>query len=350
MLRGPQIKTLVDLFNERGVYLYHSCQFVDFQSYLELGGIPSRKKLTQNRKKFTKFESDKLDQTNGVWDKVFLNPCDLGEIFEKGNGVPTVYGPIHFLVRPEAFLEASDVAFALRSAGSPNFNRDTEALKSVDEINRVFRHPCTVSKGKRKEIKWVDELKQEFNKEHVSNPEISISYSGGVLPISFVAKIKVDTYFFKNDFLYNHLAQCSKIKSWDGFLKNYIFRKYEKPQRIIIDDITKLLLKGVISIGDLLADPTIATETIKWANKLKEKGIDNQWDRYSKYLREGTFMPILRELEKENKLLGISSMLVTSDWGLYSCLACNKMVLGYEKENHERENHKGKKGDWKKLR
>ena len=38
-----------------------------------------------------------------------------------------------------------------------------------------------------------------------------------------------------------------------------------------------------------------------------------------------------------------------SDFGLYKCTVCNKMVMGFEKENHEREKHGGKKVEWKKM-
>jgi hypothetical protein len=39
-----------------------------------------------------------------------------------------------------------------------------------------------------------------------------------------------------------------------------------------------------------------------------------------------------------------------SDFGLYKCEACGKMVMGYGKEEHEREKHSGKSVGWKKVR
>lgn len=39
-----------------------------------------------------------------------------------------------------------------------------------------------------------------------------------------------------------------------------------------------------------------------------------------------------------------------SDFGLYKCLACSKMVMGFEKRNHEREIHGGKTIEWKKIK
>ena len=39
-----------------------------------------------------------------------------------------------------------------------------------------------------------------------------------------------------------------------------------------------------------------------------------------------------------------------SDFGLYKCEACGKMVMGFEKETHSQEKHAGKQVAWQKLR
>jgi hypothetical protein len=39
-----------------------------------------------------------------------------------------------------------------------------------------------------------------------------------------------------------------------------------------------------------------------------------------------------------------------SDFGLYKCQACGKMVMGYEKEDHVREKHRSQAVEWKKIR
>lgn len=39
-----------------------------------------------------------------------------------------------------------------------------------------------------------------------------------------------------------------------------------------------------------------------------------------------------------------------SDFGLYKCGACGKMVMGFEKESHEREKHRSQAVGWKKMR
>ena len=39
-----------------------------------------------------------------------------------------------------------------------------------------------------------------------------------------------------------------------------------------------------------------------------------------------------------------------TDFGLYKCEVCGKMVMGFEKANHEREIHGGKGVEWKMVR
>jgi hypothetical protein len=39
-----------------------------------------------------------------------------------------------------------------------------------------------------------------------------------------------------------------------------------------------------------------------------------------------------------------------TDFGLYKCEVCGKMVMGFEKANHEQEIHGGKSVEWKKVR
>jgi hypothetical protein len=39
-----------------------------------------------------------------------------------------------------------------------------------------------------------------------------------------------------------------------------------------------------------------------------------------------------------------------SDFGLYKCLSCEKMVMGFDRESHIHEAHKGKKVEWRRMR
>jgi hypothetical protein len=39
-----------------------------------------------------------------------------------------------------------------------------------------------------------------------------------------------------------------------------------------------------------------------------------------------------------------------TDFELYKCAVCGKMVMGYDRENHAHEVHPGKSVEWKKVR
>ena len=79
MIISNEIQSLVNLLLERNVSLYHACQLIDFESYLALGGIPSRALLKNRELPFTPFETDTTDiyqsyvyATNGVASERFV--------------------------------------------------------------------------------------------------------------------------------------------------------------------------------------------------------------------------------------------------------------------------------------
>lgn len=336
MLRGQHIEELIQLLKRRDVLLYHSCQYVDFLSYLELGGIPSRHKLESEKKRFTKFDTDKMDQENDVWDKVFLNFQDFGEIFAHGRGIPTVYGPLQLEVSPEALSVADDVVVSLRSAGSKNFDRNKEALKTVEDINRIFLHSKDEPDArKRKYIKDRSLLKDAFKRDYTSNPEMNLSTLTGLIPIKYVKRIIVDNFIISADYLYNHVK-----KKIDRKQKRFTFtyRKYGDSCQVIINDIAKIAKAKEISLDELAKIPEINSMTKEWAAKLlTNPEMASQWVRYVKYLRNGTILPILEE------------QYVPSDYGLYKCTTCGKRVMGFSKEEHAKEKHEGKCG-WAKIK
>lgn len=56
--------------------------------------------------------------------------------------------------------------------------------------------------------------------------------------------------------------------------------------------------------------------------------------------------PAVKEQEKEETPMQPA----LSDFGLYKCSVCGKMVMGFEKEKHEQEKHRLQPVEWKKMR
>ena len=290
MITGNQIQSLVDLFEERRVFLYHACQLVDFESYLSLGGIPSRALLESKQVKFTKFQTDAIDRKNSVWDKVFVNLADFGESFARGDkSVPNPYGPILFQILPSALLETSDVAVCLRSAGAQGFNREKESLTTVKEIDRLFLHPNNVlSSPKRRMIKFGDKLRAEFENPNAQTPEISCTVSSGVVSMQRVKFVRVDPYVVNNQ----------KLRNWADRIKQeysvqfpiYERNRFQNSRGLLYNQIAERIGEGFPSLSAIVQDSTCSPLLREWAEQITD--LDWQFQRYAKYLRDGTLEPM----------------------------------------------------------
>jgi hypothetical protein len=293
---GNEIKELVKLFERREVKLYHSTQYLDFLSYLELGGIPSRSLLEKHNLKMTKFISDENDRINNVWDKVFLNPLDFGVFFEKGNGIPIVYGPISFIFNPQALLAAENVAICLKSAGKDGFNREKDALRKISDVDRIFEKDYTEEPYKNRQNRWIksrEKLKEEFELDYASFPEISMEIRDNLLNFTqHLSEIVVDPYIFNGVMLYTKVSE--KIGEY-GLVVPAKCRGLSGAPMRILPGIVAILMNGLPALFELENYSRISDELSDWARRMREKGLGQQWLNYGQYLREGTLLPIIEE-------------------------------------------------------
>ena len=290
MITGSQIQSLVDLFEERRVFLYHACQLIDFESYLSLGGIPSRALLESKQVKFTEFQTDVIDRKNSVWDKVFVNLADFGESFARGDkSVPNPYGPILFQILPSALLETSDVAVCLRSAGAQGFNRERESLTTVKEIDRLFLHPNNVlSSPKRRMIKFGDRLRAEFENPNAQTPEISCTVSSDVVSMQRIKFVRVDPYVVNNQRLRNW---ADKIKQeYNVRFPIYERNRFQNSRGLLYNQIAERISEGFPSLSPIVQDSTCSPLLREWAEQITH--LEWQFQRYAKYLRDGTLEPM----------------------------------------------------------
>ena len=285
MITGKEIQSLVNLFEERGVSLYHACQLLDFESYLALGGIPSRSLLESRDAKFTAFDTDDIDLENNVWDKVFVNLSDFGRGFAQGaNSVPNPYGPVLFEMKPKALLEASDVAVCLWSAGAKGFNRESEALNTLEDINRLFVHPSNSNMSQSTYIKFRNQLGQEFGKQKVQDPEISCTVPNGVFSTQHVSLVRVDPYVVNNQ----------SLRDWTEAIKRKYqmqFPIYERSyfkgsRRNFYNEIAERIGEEIPTLNTLASDNTCSQPLMDWAGQISQ--LEWQFQRYATYLRDGT--------------------------------------------------------------
>lgn len=302
MFKTPEsILSLIELLNERKVQLTHACQLKDFKSYIKIAGIPSRRTLETTGNLFTKFASDEEDKTNGVWDKVFGNLQDFGTYFHYAKkGVPTPYGPILIKMNPDVLERASDVAICLRSAGAQGFNRESESLNSLEQVEALFKHskdhqyPQNIKS--KKELEEEDHFK-EFK--ITSSPEMSstmdqLPFGKDKASLDYITEIIVDPIAFGNFELLNevkkeagdfHSSLLDQVKVRHSYNESF----YKK--------LINIIHQGVITFEDLknqndkIEDPDV-NDLI---SHLERHKIKYQYDRFAEYYYHGT----LRELDNQ---------------------------------------------------
>jgi hypothetical protein len=289
MIRAGEIAGLISLLQNRGVYLWHACQFRDFQAYLALGSIPSRACLENSGRGFTAFETDSIDHDNGVWDKVFVNLSDFGRSFAVGgNAVPNPYGPIALKIHPNALLEATDVAVCLRSAGGRQFDRNQEALKSVEEIDFLFEHPAHTSYPERSYVKFKQKLREKYPT--ADEPEISCTVPTGRLSIKHVVIACVDPYSFFEKRLYREIDQARSQHTAAFRVRE---RRCKDPSRVgLYNELASIILEGVPALQNVAQNGALSQSLRAWCQKVSK--LEWQFRRFVNYLREGTLLPILK--------------------------------------------------------
>lgn len=293
MIQGAEINRLVDLLTRRGASLFHACQYIDFCSYVKVGGIPSRRLLKERGYPFTTFETDQMDDENGVWDKVFFNLSDFGRMFANPGktvvprAVPTVYGPIQLRVRPEALSTVDDVAVCIKSAGFFGYNREAQALKSVEEVDRLFRYPLS-SGGGLSEIKWISELQDLYpNIPRVANPEINCSSGMEYVSLNYVDRIIVDPYVLAGRTLKEYVKEVVPGR-WQV---NIGERAVSANRKRLYQEIATLLVAGIPTLQSIQRGSSLDADLRQWASNLDS--LEYNFKNFVRYLREGTLEPLL---------------------------------------------------------
>lgn len=292
MFVGSGIQELVDFMHRRQASLWHACQLLDLSAYLALGGIPSRSFVERRGLAQTAFVTDAVDRRNGVWDKVFLNLDDFGRSFAAGwRAVPNPYGPIVLQVRPEALLAASDVAIALRSAGAHDFDRQGESLSTVDEVDRIYRHPVSAGFPLSADTRFGEELKEAFKGSPIEAKaaEVSVSIEDQLLPLSFVSMIRVEP-FEVQDVELERLVRAL-LKEFDADLA--VRPRLMGDRADVWRDLVSWLSDGPLPLTWLLNRSDASEPTRRWMLAIHERDLAWQFDRFATYLYEGTLKPLL---------------------------------------------------------
>ena len=289
MIVGKEIPELVKLLERRGACLYHACQLADFKAYLELGGIPSRAYLEQKQATFTPFETDAIDHENNVWDKVFANLSDFGRAFAcGGNCVPNPFGPIALQIQPAALLEASDVAICLRSAGAINFNRTTEALRTVSDMDELFLYGSDYGFPESTYIKYGEPLRC-FHP-NATTPEVSCSVESSFFSMEYVIVAWVDPYIVAGDHLLEWVLRLCR-----HFNREFPVhpRRCTDERRVVYGEIVERILDSPISLRSWIEHSNSSQLVRDWGQSIIAGDLEYQFNRFANYLLKGTIQPLI---------------------------------------------------------
>lgn len=284
---GGELDVVVGNLAARQVSLWHACQLIDFESYIAVGGIPSRSLLEQARLPFTGFVTDASDRSARVWSKVFVNLSDFGWSFAHGlRAVPNPYGPIVFQIRPSALARAADAAFCLRSAGARDFDRDAESLDSTGDIERLFVHSPTWSFPESAHVRVGFQLRGAFAPRfpEASAAEVSMTMDPELIPLEDVIAVWVDPVVVLDGSLENAVKEL--VPPGQRVRQRYV----RDDRRIVLSDIVNFLTESTTapSLRLLAGRARTSGVTREWARTLLERDLDWQFQRYARYLLEGT--------------------------------------------------------------
>jgi hypothetical protein len=288
MFTGDAIGAVVEVLEARRAHFYHACQYKDFNSYLEIGGIPSRSLLEGSGIQFTAFDTDQIDQTNAVWDKVFLNLADFGATFGRGQGaVPNPYGPILLRVEPRSLYEATDVAICLRSAGAQGFNREQESLRFPEDVERLFAKPRSDEYPASTFIKFARELQQEFDSPNARDPEISLTAEEGYIGFEYVDRVIVDPYEIGGTRLRQSVEQLLRRNG----VAAPVFERRSSVGAERYNELASLVAERTPPL-QRAQDWDVSDELKAWAATILARDLGYQFNRYANYLRAGTLNPL----------------------------------------------------------
>jgi hypothetical protein len=292
------ISKVVVTLEARNVSLWHACQLRDLDAYLQAGGVPSRQLLERRRLAFTPFVTDANDRRNGVWSKVFVNLADFGATFAHGcRSVPNPYGPIALQLRPTALLEANDVAISLRSAGASDFDRDVESLADPADVDRLFAHPPYAAPFAAMEPLFGERLRDAFAPRHpnATSPEASLSIPAGQLGWGYLVAVWVDPVIVGDRTL------LGAVRERMGSTVPVMPRWLDDDRRLVYDDLQRILADGMMPLLPLVRGRAdVSPVTREWAAAASELGLDWQFERFARYLVEGTINE-LRERTEEGR-------------------------------------------------
>jgi len=308
VIQRQEITQLTNRLIEKGLVVYHSCQLVDFKSYINLGGIPSRNLLNQRGQNYTAFETDENDEDNDVWDKVFFNLTDYGNyfaIYKMDNpntaSIPNIYGPISIQILPQSIEIADDMCLSLISAGREGFNREANGI-AANQIDDIFVCIDCEKPYEERYITRTNELRERFNIDEPGalNPEINLTTENEL--ISFennVVAITVDSLNVNERTLQQSVQDVVNESDYQIPILNRRYHYYEgESRKLIKQTIINEIHNGRSTVAQITEALQANDYSREWIMRIHNGGLEYNLRRYLNYLEEGTVAELNREHDR----------------------------------------------------
>ena len=118
-------------------------------------------------------------------------------------------------------------------------------------------------------------------------PEVSCTLGEERLPLAHLDHIVVERYCVDDRLLFKHVCEAA----YPGGLEVEILeRRYADGRRDILHDLSWILRDRVVGAGEISAMSDASPRTRHWANLLVDGDLEWQYERFAKYLREGTLL------------------------------------------------------------
>jgi hypothetical protein len=165
-------------------------------------------------------------------------------------------------------------------------------LDTCADVDRLFRMPAIVGFPKSADIRWGEELQREFavDRPNAKAPELSLELPSNLIPLEGVVAVWVDPLVAGGTRLIDAVAaQC--VGGADGLRVRPRYVR-EDARRAVFSDLARTLADGPARLRLLAGRVDVSEATRAWARAMVASDLEWQYDRFGRYLAEGTIEPL----------------------------------------------------------
>ncbi len=285
MMNAKDIEAVVRIFEARNASVYHSCQLVDFESYLQVGAIVPAACLAKRGLPAT---NDLLDAPPAYRDarEVVFSLSDHGSAFAKQRyAAPNPDGPIMFQLDPDVLKAAPQIDVYLRPQAGVD---GTRVPLTAEDVPYLFRYTDEAPYPERTYIRDPAQIQEAFGTDAPMVPEISCRTTRDGFSMERVSATMVDNYLIFKRQLRDWAYDAQLVQGASLPLK----RRY-CPADIgghLADALAAALLAADADLEELSRAEN--EELRRWAREMASRGLQGDFRRYAAPFRAGTLQYI----------------------------------------------------------